>query len=208
MRHFLAAACTLVSLQAGAQTLVSAAALVPELITAGEPMALSLELSPPPEGQRTRCGLIVTYGDGATIEYRVEDVSRPFQIGHTYAMPGNFQVKVEGKTLFRGLNTAMACGGAALTFSITVADPAARQRAEAARAEEARRQADEAVRARDLENMKQALEAREAELRAREADVRAREVRAREAAAKPRATPPAAPAPAANKPAGSLDVFK
>jgi len=56
------------------------------------------------------CGLEVNYGDGDTQSMRTgKDL--PLKLSHTYASPGQYVVTIQGKTVFRGLKSALPCGG-------------------------------------------------------------------------------------------------
>ncbi|OYV77063.1 MAG: hypothetical protein B7Z74_00120, partial [Deltaproteobacteria bacterium 21-66-5] len=66
------------------------------------------------------CGLVVSLGDGAKKEVRVTERENPLKIEHQYTTPGNYAITVEGKFIFRGLKTAPACGGHAISALILV----------------------------------------------------------------------------------------
>jgi len=66
------------------------------------------------------CGLVVSLGDGPAKEMRVTEKDIPLKIEHQYTTPGNYAVTVEGKFIFRGLKTAPACGGNAISTPILV----------------------------------------------------------------------------------------
>jgi hypothetical protein len=205
---------------AGAQNIISLNAGDAGNAMAGESVTVSVGLAVEPNS-RAWCGITLSFGNGKTVDRRVEDVSQPIAFPHVYDTPGTYQLRVEGKGLTRGLNSASACGGVK-TATLRVGDPEQVRRAAAA-ADEARRAA-EAAEARQRE-----LDAKERELRVKEAELKQRELRDREAAlaareaemrrkeaaatetkpvaAKPTATA-AKPAPAAAKKDSTLDVFK
>lgn len=56
------------------------------------------------------CGVELSWGDGDTQDLRIGSVDKPPYIyEHIYRRPGNFVLTVKGKTIVRGLNTAVAC---------------------------------------------------------------------------------------------------
>ncbi len=73
----------------------------------GSEVRLSIELS---EG--SQCGAVVSFGDGSAQEIKIE-ANTNGALSHTYQTQGSYQVTVEGKRLWRGLNTTAGCDGAA-----------------------------------------------------------------------------------------------
>jgi hypothetical protein len=203
---------------AGAQTISSLMAETNGPPMAGEQVTASIRLTVEPNG-RAWCGLTLHWGNGKTVDRRVEDVSQPITFTQVYDRPGDYQLRVEGKPLTRGLNSASACEGSR-TITLRVGDPVEARRAAAA-AEEARRAAAEAeARRRELEAKERELKQKEADLAMKEREAalakREAELKRKEAAAKAQ---PAAEKPAAEKaPAkataqtpkkdSTLDVFK
>ena len=93
------------------------------------------------------CGLLIHWGDGQAIKYRIgAEVKPPFTIRHKYSSEGVKTVSVKGEFMARGLKSLPACEGAH-TASIKVIDLAKVEREksllEAARvAEDYRRKAE------------------------------------------------------------------
>ena len=90
-------------------------------VNAGGDASLVVEFKDLPENPV--CGMSVSFGDGAAINVRVGEKGLsdfPVKITHRYAAPGNYLVKISGKTLFRGLFTLVSCGGDDLTAMVAV----------------------------------------------------------------------------------------
>jgi len=186
------------------------------------------------------CGVAIDWGNGNQQEIRLgyeKFKDSPVTLNQTYASPGTYFIKLEGRYLSRGLFSAVPCNVLAKPVSIRVTDPvaeklAADQRAaEAALRQSAVREREAAERERaalvNAEKAKQELltqkaaalememEFKRKELEIREAQLR-KDEEARRAAPKPAARPaaPAAstsPAPAASSggrpPVKSADGF-
>ena len=78
----------------------------------GKPLVILVDIDKADNDSIT-CGAAINFGDGNTRDLRIEGATFPFRVDYIYAAPGTFAVTVEGKTLFRGLRTAGACGGPA-----------------------------------------------------------------------------------------------
>ena len=76
----------------------------------GKPLVILVDIDKADNDSIT-CGAFINFGDGTTRDLRIEGATFPLRVDHIYAAPGNFAVTIEGKTLFRGLRTAGACGG-------------------------------------------------------------------------------------------------
>ena len=153
---------------------------------AGESTSLIAQLETL-QGKSSWCGLLVSYGDGTTTDHRLDDSTIPLRLTHIYANPGTYTVVAEGKTIFRGFNTAASCGGSSKTTTITVIDPAQKQREQALRSEldaEQKKKLDalaEASRVQAADSQKRrSLEAQELDLKAREIELKRRELLAKE----------------------------
>ena len=66
------------------------------------------------------CGLLVTFGDGTSQQYRAENNSLPVRLTHTYSISGNVTVAAEGKLYMRGLNSVLGCFGSNQSFIVAV----------------------------------------------------------------------------------------
>lgn len=108
------------------------------------------------------CGFTLSMGDGNTRDVRVTEKDIPFRISHTYTNAGSFPITVEGKTLIRGLKTAVACAGGTRSTAVTVmTEDAAIRAAEEAKAAAERAAAERrAAEARAAAETKAAAEAR------------------------------------------------
>ena len=214
MKSSFAAVLAVLGLPAFSQTVVAVNVANADQAMAGEAVSITVALHP---GERKPwCGLTLSFGDGSSVDQRIEDSRQTLVVAHAYASPGTYQVRVEGKRLVRGFATANPCDGVARTAMVRVVDGEAVRRA--AEADEAQR------RVRDAEARQRELALKEQELRAREAELKERELRAREAALKARegelkrqaaaaAPKPASPQQPGTPPAparkdATLDVFK
>lgn len=70
------------------------------------------------------CGVEIRFGDGQIQSLRIGDKSSEERVLHSYKQPGEYLIEVNGKTQFRGLNTAFACPGELKTVKVTVGDVA------------------------------------------------------------------------------------
>lgn len=95
---------------------VSGLVMNPPQAVVDQPVEAAVNIS----GDSFYCGLIVSMGEGKTREFRVTEKDIPLKVRHQYAAPGNYAVTAEGKTLIRGLKTAPACTGKAISASVLV----------------------------------------------------------------------------------------
>jgi len=173
--------------------------------------------------QNPYCGLEISFGDGETQTVRAGldgAPDFPLRLSHTYANPGKFAIKVEGKTVIRGFKTASACQGTVKQHLITIVDVAAekakdelerKERALAAKQKEleqsaerlAKDQNEQALRAQRLQAQELAQKQREIEQRERILEQKQREIEQRERQAQGKNPPSAdakAPVPAKQNP--------
>lgn len=69
------------------------------------------------------CGLRLQMGDGESRDIRGTDAQDgTITVGHRYPNPGTYSIRVEGKSLVRGLNSLQACPGTR-ALQVTVAPP-------------------------------------------------------------------------------------
>jgi hypothetical protein len=129
--------------------------------------------------QNPYCGLEISFGDGDVQAVRAglngaQDF--PVKLTHSYANPGKYLVKAEGKTLIRGFKSASACQGSIQQRPITIVDAAA----ENAKAELARRERALAARQIELQQLAKKMEneqaARAQQLREQELAQKQREI--------------------------------
>ena len=83
-------------------------------------MALAVDFS---NAKTPLCAIEVNYGDGNSETLRVEQSmlrNNQLPLQHTYHNEGNYTLRIEGRTMFRGFKTAMACQGPSLVRSLTV----------------------------------------------------------------------------------------
>ena len=127
------------------------------------------------------CGLQINWGDSVSTQIRVgRDVDEnDFSVDHTYASDGSYPIKIEGKTIFRGLGTVPPCPGEFLTTGVieyqrTIAEQRERELNEAREAKAKRE-----VAAAKLRLEQEALAKAEAEQRAEEARREALELQAK-----------------------------
>ena len=122
-KRLLLAALAVAAPWAGAQTM-SNLQLSSSSIHPGESVSIGLDIdfstAKPP-----LCALEIRYGDGSSEQRRVE--ARDLNNGrlilqHSYQNAGTYVLRVEGKTMFRGFKTAMACLGASLERTVIVAN--------------------------------------------------------------------------------------
>ena len=72
------------------------------------------------------CGAAINFGDGVTLDVRIDGANFPQRVEYMYAKPGNYAVTIEGKTLMRGFRSASACStGANRSTVAQVGAPAA-----------------------------------------------------------------------------------
>ena len=77
----------------------------------GQPLVILVDIDKGDKDTIT-CGALINFGDGNTRDLRIEGATFPLRVEYAYAAPGSFAVTIEGKTIFRGLRSAGACGGA------------------------------------------------------------------------------------------------
>jgi S1-C subfamily serine protease len=94
---------------AGAQT-ITGIRMETTPAPAGRPVTLLVDIDKA-EQDTVNCGAVVNFGDGVTLDVRIEGANFPHRVLYQYAKPGSYAVTIEGKTLMRGLRTASACGG-------------------------------------------------------------------------------------------------
>jgi hypothetical protein len=92
------------------------------------------------------CGASIDWGDGVKQDIRLGDEglkTSPLTFSHTYTLSGTFNISVQGKTLVRGLATAIGCDGSPPITRVSVIDvealKAQQQQAAAAAAAEAKK---------------------------------------------------------------------
>ena len=74
------------------------------------------------KGENANCGLLMDWGDGTVERIKIVEKSQmPFIASHTYAKPGDFTVRAEGKQV----TSHLKCIGKTKTALIKVAAPAA-----------------------------------------------------------------------------------
>lgn len=101
----------------------------------GETITFTVNLGLPADAE-PRCGLSVIFGDGRVADSRIADRKDvPFVITHAYSKLGTYPILVEGKMLWRGLNTVGPCGGRS-SVAVNVVDMAVEQAAKEDRAAE------------------------------------------------------------------------
>lgn len=118
------------------------------------------------------CGALIDKGDGSVENVRIGDKGNadfPYRFIHQYRTPGTFVVKIDGRTIVRGLKTATGCAGSVKTVSITVVDPSEIER----RAEMLRKE-------RELAEKENQLRLRAQQLSREQEEVKLRENRAAE----------------------------
>jgi len=111
------------------------------------------------------CGLHVRWGDGNERSLRIGDdqfKTSPAIVRHTYTQAGNFRIEVEGRTMVRGLRSAVACDGRPAPVNVVVVDKQAlaEAAAQAQRQEAERRLRDQQA---EAERMKAELTRQQAE---------------------------------------------
>jgi hypothetical protein len=67
------------------------------------------------------CGLLVSLGDGSTLEIRASEKDLPIKLEHKFGQPGSYSITVEGKFITRGFKSAGACSGKVISAPIVVA---------------------------------------------------------------------------------------
>ncbi|PIT75873.1 caspase family protein [Limnohabitans sp. G3-2] len=144
------------------------------------------------------CGVVIDWGNGTQQSIRLghdQHKTSPATINHAYLNPGNYNIKLEGRFMSRGLNSALACNVLTKQVSVKVIDPAAEKlaaetraaqlAAEAATQQAAAREKEVAERERlalaAAEKAKQDLLIQQAATREMELSLRARELERREA---------------------------
>jgi len=187
---------------ASAQELISIRA-EPSEVVAGTPAKIIVELQPSTVANGA-CGLLVSFGDGTSQQYRVENNNLPLTLTHTYSISGNVTVSAAGKMYLRGLNSVLGCFGNDQTYAMAVrpenlsereAQELAAKNEALKRAAAERRAADELAKsaARDRAALEAAAQQAKADRAAAEAAARrsaAARTQAEQNAAKP--MPPAA----------------
>lgn len=201
--------CLALSLQSPLQAQVlNSASLSKSPVSINEDFAVTVQLTP--NSNTVWCGMRVEYGDGRTQDIRVGSdgfQSLPLKLTHRYGGSGDFNIRIYGRYMSRGLKSAIPCEGAPISLPVKVIDPAA---AEAARRLEEQALREQNVRNRmrqdeerlarerqSLEAQRKALEEREQQAKERELAERERVLREREAALNRKAQEPTPPKPAA-----------
>ncbi|HEV8688707.1 MAG TPA: hypothetical protein VGQ91_00305 [Ideonella sp.] len=87
-----------------------------ERVSIDEPVKLVLSFKQ--QRDLVWCGLRVDFGDGEARDVRVEQ--NPLTLTKQYHRAGHFMPRAEGKTMLRGLMTALACDGHPQTASVQV----------------------------------------------------------------------------------------
>jgi hypothetical protein len=128
--------------------------------------------------QNAYCGLEINFGDGNTQTIRAgmngaQDF--PLKLTHSYASPGKYVVKVEGKAVIRGLKSAVACQGSGRQLSLIIADEAA----ERAKQEVARKEQELAAKQIELQQLADKIEREKNEQALKEQKLREQESRIR-----------------------------
>lgn len=79
-------------------------------LTPGEEVTIKILLKP--ANGSYSCGLRLQMGDGESRDIRGTDAQDgAITVGHRYPNPGTYSIRVEGKSLVRGLNSLQACPG-------------------------------------------------------------------------------------------------
>ena len=97
-----------------------------EAVEAGSMAFVEVELAP--VGGSVWCGLRIDFGNGTSRDIRVGDNDRAdlnLRVPVQYASPGDYQVKVSGRQLARGLRSALPCEGEARSIVLRVLRPSA-----------------------------------------------------------------------------------
>jgi hypothetical protein len=162
--------------------------------------------------QQAYCGLEISFGDGDTRTVRAgmngaQDF--PLKLTHSYANPGKYVVKVEGKSVIRGLKSAGACQGASKQLSLMIADEAAdrvkedmakRERELAAKQIELQQLAEKIEREKTEQAAKeQQLRDQELKMKRRELEQRDRLTRQKDSSRDAQTSPVSSPAPTPNR---------
>lgn len=187
---------------------LNSASLSRNPVPINEDFAVTVQLTP--NSNTVWCGMRVEYGDGRTQDIRVGSdgfQSLPLKLTHRYGGSGDYNIRIFGRYMSRGLKSAIPCEGAPISLPVKVIDPAV---GEAARRleEQAQREQNERNRIRQdeerlarerqsLEAQRKALEEREQQAKERELAERERVLREREAALSRKAQETAPPKPAA-----------
>jgi hypothetical protein len=126
--------------------------------------------------QNAYCGLEINFGDGNTQTIRAgmngaQDF--PLKLTHSYASPGKYVVRAEGKSVIRGLKSASACQGSAKQLSLIIPDEAA----EIAKQEMARKERALVARQIELQQMADKIEQDKNEQASKEQKLREQELK-------------------------------
>lgn len=156
-------------------------------IATGVPLQIQIEFNSSNVSNPT-CGLEINFGDGSINAVRVgangpQDF--PLKLTHSYKSPGQYALRVEGKAIFRGLNSAFGCSGSAKQLIVSAFDESVEKAKEdAIKEQRAAEQAKEAA----IKEQKAAEMAKEAAIKeqraaemAKESAIRERNLAAKEA---------------------------
>jgi hypothetical protein len=173
--------------------ILNSASLSKNPVPINEEFAVVVQLTP--NNNTVWCGLRVEYGDGRTQEIRVGSEgfqSLPLKLTHRFVGSGEYNIRIFGRYLSRGLKSANACEGSPISVPVKVIDPAVIEAAKI-REEQVLREQNERIRMRQdeeriarerqsLEAQRKALEERERQTKERELAERERALREREEA--------------------------
>jgi len=156
-------------------------------IATGAPLLIQIDFNNSNAGN-PNCGLEINFGDGDTSTVRVgangpQDF--PLKLTHSYKSPGQYALRAEGKGIFRGLKSALACGGSVAQLTVTAFDEAAEKAKEdAIKAQQAAEKAKEdAIREQQAAEMAKeaAIREQKAAEMAKDAAIKERKLAAKEA---------------------------
>ena len=121
------------------------------------------------------CGVEISFGDGNSQTIRAglngaQDF--PLRLTHSYAAPGKYVVKVEGKTAIRGFKSAAACQGSDKQIQLTIVDEAV----ERAKQEAVRKERELAAKQIELQQLAEKIEREKNEQALKEQKLREQEL--------------------------------
>jgi hypothetical protein len=125
------------------------------------------------------CGASIDWGDGVKQDIRIGDEgfkTSPLNLSHSYSLSGTFNISIQGKTLVRGLGTAVGCDGSPPITRVTVVDVEAIKAQQLQAAAEAKKKEEQLA----FDKAKKEAEDRQRQLAEKELDLKRRELEMKE----------------------------
>lgn len=156
---------------------LSSLSLKANRIAMNSPSELSIEFKE--NKPQVWCGASIDWGDGVKQDIRIGDdglKTSPVKLSHSYSLSGTFNISVQGKTIIRGLGTAVSCDGSPPIARVTVIDVEAVKAQQLQAAAEAKKKEEQLA----FDKAKKETEDRQRQLAEKELDLKRRELEMKE----------------------------